>query len=273
MSARYCSACGAKADYGARFCSACGKRLDGDTGSIFDRMTDAVKDVYHPNYTDHQTYDIASEELSRIQIKSVVNKIHISLSNDDHIHIAWQDSKLRHTNIVHQGETLYIEEENVVAIMEIFGLIELRQNNDVYIRIPRKFKGTLHIDNTNETVSLDNVEIDGSLEIESVTGAIHLNCCRFNSGILRGKNSKISATSVNPLSHLSCITQTGQIDLSLTGSREEYTIDAQTNHGMINRHSSRHDAPETRVTEGSGIIRVLLTTTTGCIDYHFNDRY
>lgn len=198
-------------------------------------------------------------EVQSIIITSRVNRIHVAKSSDEEIRICWNDTKLRKTEIAYKNGVLEISEQSVVAFYEMFALIELGRQKDIYIHIPDNFEGEVVIHSSHEPIYAENVCLLGYVEIESGTGKIQLSDVSGKRLLLNSKHGGIYARGLAVFEKMQATSVTGSLDFLLKDSAVGYDIQAKTEHGSgcLPSNYKRGTIPVT-VLSSTGNINIII---------------
>lgn len=214
------------------------------------QQSDAKKECHFP-----------LEKVCSIRITSRVNRIHILGNDKEKISLRWKDTAIRKTEVSCENGVLNVAEQSVVAFYEMFALIELGREKDVYLYLPDSFEGNLTVHSSHEAVYVSGIHLNGTIKIESETGEIVISESQAENWVLVGRHGGIRADGLRAGKNIEAESVTGAMNILLDDSTQIYAVQANTEHGNCRLPEGGNTVGvPVRIVSSSGNISVRLKT-------------
>lgn len=183
----------------------------------------------------------AAKKIQHIQLSTKVQKVRIEGSVSDEIQVMWRDTALRKLHLGQKEDTLFLRDEAVPFLYGALGLIELTKGNDLLLKIPFQYAGTVSIHTTTNKISVVDCRLNGKLEIQTNTGAISVSGTLADHVSLNASHGVITCEHIKAKQSLHMETITGFIECYLDRENQNYVFDCHSKHGSCHFPSANLD--------------------------------
>lgn len=185
-----------------------------------------------------KSYTAAAEEISDINIDVRDRKIEVALSEDDRIHIEYSESDKEYYNISVSDGIMTMTAEADKKWTDFIGKNASAQVRKIFIAIPDELINSLKLSTTNEDIFLGTITVTENISI-----------C-VNGGSIEFEELNVGST-------LSLETKNGDINGTIIGGYDDYSIDCRIKKGETNlpeRKESGEKALNVTVNNGNAEI-------------------
>ena len=170
---------------------------------------------------EHYTADPA--QVAQIQLDLRDRQVEVSASTDGQIHIRYSESDSEFYRIEEKDGILSMTSESNRKWYQYFGLKTNESHRTVVLELPPEALGSLAISTTNEDIRVSTLSVSDSISLSSNGGNITFNGLRAEGAI-------------------SLTVKNGDIQGTILGSYEEYSIECAIKKGESNLASNPNDA-------------------------------
>lgn len=177
------------------------------------------------------------------------------------VSLRWKDTAIRKTEVSCKNGVLNVSEQSVVAFYEMFALIELGREKDVYLYLPDSFEGNLTVHSSHEAVYVSGIHLNGTVKIESETGEIVISESQAENWVLVGRHGGIRADGLCAGKRIKAESVTGTVNILLDDTEQVYAVQANTEHGICSLpNGGNTEGVPVRIVSTSGNINVGIKT-------------
>jgi len=202
-----------------------------------------------------------ADQFSMIQINSKLSQVNVMAGSSEEIILRWTNTKRRTTTAVQTGKILSVADRAPIIPYGVLGLIQLKQDKELTLELSAGYDGDIQIESRDEMVNILGIEILGSLNVKSTTGAIEASAAKARNFQLTSMAGNINLRSIASDSGIYATSTSGNIGCLCAESAKNYLLDCLTEHGACDLPSEAH--------RGSKLLR--LRSTNGGISVQFLD--
>jgi hypothetical protein len=201
------------------------------------------------------------DNIQKIQFNCKLFKIRVVGCQSGKLELSWRDTSTRSLIVEQQNDELVIKDRAAIALYGALGLIDLKRDSQLLIKVPQTYQGIITLQSNEEKIHLTDVKTNGNIGIASNTGEIVLENAEAKVIDIRGNNGKINCFAIKATEIIDISSEHGSIACCLNDHEENYTIYCKTQNRGCN-------FPECK---GDGHKKLRITSKMGSISVEFQE--
>lgn len=182
------------------------------------------------------------DDFNKLCINAKDREIEIKECNDEQIHISYKASEKEYLDLASAEKCLQVTLIRNKDFSDYFKLQPKKENRKIIVEIPSRRLSELHVETTNDDITISHVEVDKAIELKS-----------------NGGNIKIDT--INAGNSIKVETKNGDISGSIIGGWDDYKIDCKVKKGECNLPKKNEGKKELIVNCNNGDVSIDFINT------------